>query len=194
LSGILKRHSDESKYYAEARAIQEKLVEIHPHEPGYRTHLAQTLHAWGEALGTSGNKKEAENALRLAVKHQQVAFSQAPNVANQRKTLSLACRALSDFLRGAGKLDEALDMMFERRKLWTNNSGILYDVARDLAKAAAGIAAAVPRARWETAALDTLEMAVAAGFRDRKRLLAEPAFQPLAGREKFQAVLSQLGH
>jgi tetratricopeptide (TPR) repeat protein len=192
LCGHLKKHAEEWAHYELAVALQEKLVQANPQQATYHWDLAQSLHDWGLALGKSGDAKKAEDTLRLAVKHQKIAYGMAPAVTKHRKALSDHIRALCNVLVSAGRWEEALELTLERRQLWQKHAQGLYNVATDLARTALGISDPKWRGRYEDEAVATLELAVAAGYKDAKVVLEDPAWQPLLSRADVKTLLSKL--
>src|SRR5262249_14126006 len=133
--------------------------------------------------------KGAEQALRLSLKHQKIAFDKAPGLIRYRRHLGNSYSGLCEVLWRNGQVDEALQLTLQRRALWTKSSKDLYAVARDLAVAAQGLDAK-QRDQYEAAALESLDMAITAGFKDRAKLLADQAFRSLKDRDGFNAVLA----
>ena len=108
---------------------------------------------------------------------------------------------MATFKRKSGNFSEAAAVALEKRKLWPDNGGELYKVARELALAAAAgddgsaQATAVPpaeRRQYVQQALETLDQAVAAGFNKFDDLKNDPELRILAGESAFQQLLERL--
>jgi serine/threonine protein kinase/tetratricopeptide (TPR) repeat protein len=181
-----------AELYAQAFAVQEKLVQAHPQQIVYLSDLAHTLHDSAKILQRDGDLAGAEKNLRLAVHYQKDVLGRSPKVSSHRKNLDDYLTTLSDFLRAGGQADEALQVTLERRTLWLKNANGLYSVARDLAKAAQKLVDLKQRDQHQALAVATLEMAVAAGFRDAKRAQKEPYFLELRQRDDFRKLLEKL--
>jgi hypothetical protein len=104
-----------------------------------------------------------------------------------------------DWLARHPELFEAAALTLERQKLWADNPGELYAVARDLAAAAGkgkqelSAGERDQRRRYADLAIGALRQAVRAGFKDRKRLQDDPALELLRPRDDFKDILAGLG-
>ncbi|HEV3415977.1 MAG TPA: hypothetical protein VG056_04170, partial [Pirellulales bacterium] len=105
---------------------------------------------------------------------------------------------LAALKRVSGKPLEAAAISQERRKLWPGNAAELYEIAGELALAAAagGDASAQPAASQSSdesaivrQAIDALQEAVAAGFNKFDELQADSRFKVLAQQPAFKQLL-----
>src|SRR5262249_53573590 len=142
----------------------------------------------GLALADLGQREEAAQAHREAIKHQEAAFKTAPQVTGYRQALGQHHLHLGDVLRQLGRPTEAAAAFAAVAKLWPSDGSKLYAVARDLAlcvplvgkgKAQLSPEEQAERQKLADQVVQVLGQAVRGGFRDAGKLRAEPAFEPV---------------
>jgi serine/threonine-protein kinase len=181
-----------------ARNLRERLVKLEVDSVAYRRDLAATAHSTGVVLWNMGRKEEAFTRLEEASQQFREALEAAPPYLRTRRALDKHYTTLAKLQQVTRKLDEAVATLQERARLWPNNAGELFMVARDVAltaeyagkgKANLNAEEQEQRNRCAAAAVELLHQAVAAGFKDGKRLQKDVAFNVLRSREDFQAIM-----
>jgi tetratricopeptide (TPR) repeat protein len=198
---FLKRRDEEIRAYERSREIREALVRDFPQSAAFHHDLGASLINLGNAYAVVGRIDDSLATLRRAVEQKRVAFTAAPQSAEFRKGLNIAYGALAEVERKKGSPAAAAAALLERRKLWPNEPQELYRIAREQADTAARVGGGEPelgaadqaeRATYHDQAIETLRLAVAAGFADADRLRADPDFAPLRPRDDFQKLLEGL--
>jgi tetratricopeptide (TPR) repeat protein len=197
----LKERDRERSCYEQARDVVVRLVKAHPDRAAYHEELCSVLNNLGLTYQQLGDPRRGRQTLRQAAEEGRLAVEQAGHVERNRRTLDLAYRSLAAVERDLGLLDEAAATISKRLKLWPGDAHALYSAAREyaLTAAQAGKGKTPPsaddqaRRRWYTGqALDTLRRAVAAGFRDVKRLRSDTALESVRGRDEFRQLVAEL--
>jgi tetratricopeptide (TPR) repeat protein len=193
------RSKETLQAFEESRALREKVVQSSPDHPEYRYELALTC---GNLAVTLSNLDRAEEAVRVAqqaVAEDRRALKMNPQAAKYRQTCGVHLILLAALQWSGGSYDQALAGARARADLWPKDSNELYAAASDFAQHTLGAngsdtppTSAESRGRAEQLVIEILRRAVAAGFRDRQRLLGEKAFAPLRLRPDFQEVLAAL--
>jgi len=195
---LLKRRDEETRSYERSREIREDLIKEVPGNIAFHSDLGTTLVNLGYTYAQTGHLEEGLATLRRAVEEKRLAYRAVPKNADYRRGLNAAFGALAEVERKKGSPGAAVAALMERRELWPNDAAELYRIARELADAAACVgrdrAALTPlereeRARYLDLALETLRLAIRAGFADAARLAREPEFAPLRQRDEFQKLL-----
>jgi serine/threonine-protein kinase len=178
-------------------AIRKKLVAGEPGNLAYHCDLGLTLSAVAGGRARLGRVAEGLEAARAAVAENRIAFTGAPRVVSFRRYLANSLGRLSDLSVRSGNTVEAVAAAKERRDLYPDDGAQLYACASDFARAAdlqrkeTDGAAAVRE--YEDLALETLERAVHANFKDAARLRKDAAWANLRGRPEFQKILAECG-
>jgi tetratricopeptide (TPR) repeat protein len=193
------RSKETLQAFEESRALREKVVQASPDHPEYRYELALTCGNLAVTLSNLGRAEEAVRVAQQAVDEDRRALKLTPQAAKYRQTCGVHLILLAALQWSSGSYDQALASARDRAELWPKDGTELYGAARDFAQHALGASggdtpptSAGPRGRAEQLVLELLRRAVAAGFRDRQRLLEEKAFAPLRPGAAFQEVLARL--
>ena len=195
---LLKRRDEETHSYERAREIREELIQAYPGNIAFHSDLGTTLVNLGYTYAQTGYLDEGLATLRRAVEEKRLAFKAVPGDADYRRGLNAAFGALAEVERKKGSPGVAAAALMERRDLWPNDPAELYRIARELADTASCVGSArsdlttlerEERARYFDLAIETLRLAIKAGFSDGARLAKEPEFAPLRPREDFQKLL-----
>jgi tetratricopeptide (TPR) repeat protein len=187
-----------------ARARFAALVQDNPDDIESRFLLGGTWNNSGNALVQLKRHEEAVASYREAVLQHRAAFEKSPSVLASREQLGNALGNLSEALLTLRRPAEAAALARELRALCPQDSDRLYAAARLLASCATLAAtdrAAGPRPGPGQAgrlddldeAMDVLRQAVAAGFRDARRLSEDDALAPLRPRADFRALAVDVG-
>jgi tetratricopeptide (TPR) repeat protein len=197
----LKKRDDEVRSYERSREIRERLVKELPENVAFHHDLGATLINLGYAYAQTGHLEDGLEALRRAVEEKRTAFMASPQVVEYRRGLNNAYGALAEVERKQGTPGAAAAALRERRKLWPDQPQELYriaceqaDTARRVARDRTELSAAeqAERALYLDEAMDTLRLAVAAGFADAERLSKDANLAPLRQREDFARLLAGL--
>jgi tetratricopeptide (TPR) repeat protein len=201
MHGAAGRRDESLTCLREARALQEKVVGTVPDNLDYHSALAGTLNNFALALADGQQFDEAVATCREAIEHQRFAFTRAPEAGRFRRGLNNHYGVLARLLRHLGRPGEAAVASMERRKLWPNDPGELFGLARELAVTAAlvgkgkrELTAAEKKERGDILdqAMETLRQAIDRGFQDAKSVREHPDLESLRPRADFQALLSKL--
>jgi tetratricopeptide (TPR) repeat protein len=184
-----------------ARDIRTELVRDNPTVTQFHSNLGETYHHLARQLRKMGRREEALAAYRQAVSEQRVALEKVPQVTLYRQRLNTTYHDLAGLLRELGRAAEAADTSEECLKLWPGHVTELYTVGCELALCVrlAGQGRAELTARQEAErrgyadrAVELLRQAVAAGFKDLKKLRENPDLDPLRARDDFKQMLAEL--
>ncbi len=190
---------DALEAYRASRDLLERLVREAPDRPDYHSDLGTTLNNLGVIEAQLDRFGDGLAALRRAVEHQRVAFGKAPQTLRYRHALNSHYGSLGEVHRAMRRPDEAVAATLERVKLWPDNPGELYLIARDLALAAAAVGRGrtlseeeeAQRGKYLDLSLQVLRKALDGGFKDRARMRKEPAFALLRERDDFNRLLNR---
>jgi tetratricopeptide (TPR) repeat protein/tRNA A-37 threonylcarbamoyl transferase component Bud32 len=199
LAGLQARTGKDADAILNTRAaaeIRKKLVAAEPANLFFRCDLGLTLGNVAGGFARQGQIAEAREAAREAAEHHRAAFTGAPQVAIFRKYLAGACGRVAELALRAGDVTEVVAVSRERRELSTADAAQLYACACDFARAAALAvkrdSVSSPDAReYEGLALDTLGLAVRAGFKDADKMRKDTALAKLRGRPGFEKLLTE---
>jgi serine/threonine protein kinase len=201
VQGALKRRTEEYQALKQARELQEALVKSDPGTLDYRRDLARTLNNLGWNRLAQNHADEALPLLRESIGHVRLALDRAPQVAAYRETLSTNYGSLAEVELRLGHTRAAADAWSDCAKLWPDNPGELYRVARGLALVAARVGRdktqltpdeEAERRQDLDRALTLIRQAVAHGFRDVARLQQDKALEPLRSDEGLRDLIREL--
>jgi len=201
MHAYLKQRDKEVQGYEKSREIGEQLVKDFPESAPFHADLGTTLINLGNAYSLAGHTDDALPMLRRAVEQKRLAFEASRQTAEYRRGLNIAYGALAEVERIQGTPAASAAALLERRKLWPNDPQELYIIAREQADTAARVGhdkkALTPAEQSERSvyldqAMETLGLAVKAGFADADRLAREPDLAPLRSREDFEKLLPGL--
>ncbi len=202
IHGALNRRPQEEKAFREARRLQEDLVKRDPENLEVRCDLGRTLNNLGQNLLATKRSAEAVPILHEAIEHQGLAHRRAPLVVSYRQNLRAHLGTLAEAEYRLGHVSAFLTAALARRDLYPDNPNELYCYARDLARAVQ-LLRRTPAKDWtlvdlvlqaglEAQSLETLRLAIDAGFVDATRLNQEHGFDVLRDREEFKACMRRL--
>jgi serine/threonine-protein kinase len=196
-----KQRDDAMRAYRKAQRILEKLVETHPDDLDYSHILGRNLDGLGVALRQTGQLEEAAALHKEALARQKAVFEKAPKIKVYRDAVDTHYVHLAEVYQAAGKAGEAVAVNLERRKLWQGTGRPLVLVARDLAHSARAVGNGkaelsaeekAERRRYEDLVLETLQQAVANGYRAGDSLQNDTDFEPLRSRADFRDLMQRL--
>jgi hypothetical protein len=116
-------------------------VHDYPNELTFRSLAGAVLNNRAMALETSERPEESLPVYEAAITHQQLAFDEAPQVAEYREFLSKHLFNYGRALRNSDRPQDAAHVALQRRQLWPTNGLHLGQVAVELAEAASQIRA-----------------------------------------------------
>lgn len=172
--------------YEEAGRIFERLVRDFPGVPNHHSGLGGVYNNLGMVYERLERPHEALGAYQQAIDQQRLAWEAAPSIERYREFLSKHYYNYRRVLRSVGRHGEAAAAALKRKELWPREPQRLYHVACELSLAAEGQEES-DRELSLSAALATLEEAVAAGFDDVEALDAEE-LDPLREDPRFTAL------
>ena len=184
------RPADALRAYQEARGLFEKVLARDPHNAGHLDHLAGTINNLADVLQKLDRHEEALKAFEEAVRTQKEALGLAPGKKAVRQNLSMYLGNLARAHRLAKRPDRAVAVTLEQRKLWAGNAVELYGRVRAFLLAAEAANKDAPDQRKAYGlALETLDLALQAGYRDFDNLRKNPTLAALRARPEFQTML-----
>lgn len=152
----------------------------------YPHYLAGTLNNLADNLQALNRPAEAIKVFEEAVRLEKAALDRAPHSREYRLLLSGLYHNLARAYRLEKRHADAVGLALERRQLWLKNGPELGRLLADFLEAAALLPADAPeRRRYVDHALATLDMALAAGYKDFNRLHSDPALTLLRERDEF---------
>jgi serine/threonine-protein kinase len=193
------------KAYREALPIRERLANTNPSVTDYQSDLAHAYFTLGLLQAKTGQTDEAVNSYRRAIERQRLVVVVAPLSAAYPRLLGLEYVHLGKAQRQLGQRDEALHSYQEARaileKLPQPAAGDLYELA--CVRAACALLTSqtkekpapqdqAQRQQDADLALEMLQKAVAAGFRDLERVEKDTELDGLRALPAFKQVLSDL--
>jgi serine/threonine-protein kinase len=183
--------------YEQARVVREAILAVHPNSADDHYQLASTLHNLALEYGRAGKSDDALQTLNQAIRHQELALEQVPKNLVYRDTLVLHYRVVGEFQRQLGSVREALVAQKQRLRLCPDQANLHADVARELALCVGVLGKTTPadqglRRECADLAVQALQKAVALGYKGGAKLVMDAAFDPLRGRDDFEAVVSKL--
>ncbi len=189
------------RLHQEAQTSLEQVARLQPRNLDNHSELGEVLHSVGSLLAARDQRAEAVKLLRRAVEHQRRAHDGDGKKGTFTARLVRHQRILGNVLRDLKRPAEAAGVALERARLCTGNARELCEVAHDLAAcvtvigdAAGSLAEAqqAERQRCADLAIEQLRSAVAAGYRDARRLQEDEVFDPLRDRADFRELLRQV--
>ncbi len=175
-----------------SRVLLAASVQREPTNAEYRSLLARTLNDLGKVLGEqSGQYDAAVEVFKAGVTHGRAALELAPQVGAHRDILSKNLENWARLERKHESAERAAAVTLERRALWPNNGDQLCNIAAEFAEEAALARTNDERARDGDLALETLQQARAAGFKDGQRLRQDKSFDPVRDRVAFKRLLEE---
>lgn len=179
--------------YREARDVAGWLVDNHPDEPDFLGWLGVILNNRALAEAEMVSLADARNTIREAITYQLRAFNKRNTVLLFRGRLSTSYALLAAIERELGHFDDAVEANKTRRDLWLNNGGELYIAVGDFVRIGdAAKSDAQQQQRCYTLAVETLQWAVKAGFRNAEQVEKDPLMAPLRARKDFQKLLDEM--
>jgi serine/threonine protein kinase len=158
-----------------------------------RWNMAQTCHQLGVNLRKLQKNPEALAAYIAAAEHYRYLMDQFPDESKYRKSLSSVLGNMAILHRLQRKFGEALEATEKRVELWPNHADELYDGATDFGRTYEALKKIKDGdkelARAMTSSLATLKQAIGAGFKDREKMMNDPAFKDLRDTKEFQGLL-----
>lgn len=182
------------RLYDQLLARPEHLAELHLHGAMVQQHR-------GQVLRQLNRLEEALAAYQSAVAHFRAVLAKTPGAVRARQMLSDSYFAVAELQRLRRRPADAAAAALERRQLWPDRPGELYNVACELAlciplvgKEGAELTDAERAAqrRYADLALEVLRQAGDQGFKDVKRLQTDADLAPLRSRPDFQQLLAEL--
>ncbi len=191
----LRQTSAAEQSFRQALVLQEALVQQNSHDLDLQSSLGGMYNNLGIVQEELGRTADAAKSYRHAVEHQQVASSHAPQVTRYRVFLSKHYYNYGRVLRRLGHADEAARAALARRDLWPKDPQHLVAVAEELALAAKALGSA---SRADTTAdqcakyaIETLQLALAAGWKPGRNLQQDEAFAVLKGHPGFAQLVRE---
>jgi tetratricopeptide (TPR) repeat protein len=172
--------------------IAARLVEAHPAIPEYRRLLGCTYGTLGEALEAQKRLADAERANRQAIECQLVALKTAVHDPTITELLISHYAGLARVLRSQGRVREAIAALRRRRDLAARDPFELYRVAADLALCVPLSRDSISRQEVAREAVECLQAAITAGWKDAPQATRDPALAPLHNRNDFQRLIADL--
>ena len=188
----LNRPADAVRSFQESRTAFEDLVAKQPKNAGCLDYLAGTINSLADVLQKLNRHEEAIKTFEDGVRRARAAVALAPNNAGHRQTLSFLLGNLARAHRLAKKPEQAIVYSLERRKLWLGNPEQVYNQVREFLLAADLVKKDSPeQQKYHTLALETLDLALQAGYKDFNNLRNNPRLAVLRQRPEFQRLLSE---
>jgi serine/threonine protein kinase/tetratricopeptide (TPR) repeat protein len=178
--------------YRLALELQDALVKQDPRDAELKSALGGIYNNLGLALEDLKRPAEAVTCFEQAVGYQRHALTQAPEVARYRLDLDRHYYNYAGILRSTGRVAKALQVALARRNLWPNHPEELFLVAKELALAATDpmvkSGGGATRAEYGERAVETLKLAIAAGWKPKPDSDWMKAFTALKNRDDFLAL------
>ena len=181
--------------FQQSVSIQEPLVTLHPDDLALRSSLGGIYNNLGIAFEEQRQFEDAAAAYKNAVEQQRVAYLRAPRVSRHRIFLSKHYFNFGRVLRQLGQADRAAHVAIARRTLWPTDGDRLFSVSEELALAVRDLQTSpcdseLTAAQAASFSIETLELAVKAGFHLPKDLVARDAFDALKDNKRFVDLVS----
>jgi serine/threonine-protein kinase len=195
-----KNRTEELPAYEKSRDLRERLVKDHSEVIEYHADLGKTLINLGYTYAYLNRTGDSLTTLRRAVEQYDLALTACPHVATYRRGKNNAYGALAEVERVKGQPAAAAVALCLRRDLWPGQAQELFLVARDQSAILVSLdlrtdltqAARDERPKYVKQALETLGLAVAAGFKDSARLQNDPMLAPLRELAEFKKLTDTL--
>jgi tetratricopeptide (TPR) repeat protein len=199
--GALKRRDAEGDALARARRLQEGLIAADPDNAEYRFELGRTLNNLGVNQWLRRQEADARRVLHQAITLTSRLVARSPRMPRYRRLLGNHHGVLAEIEWRQGDAAASVEQVLARWKLWPDDPVELFNVSREIARAAALEGAdparlPLPRreqqARWLDLAMTALRQAVENGFADVRRLYADEDLKILHGRAGFEELVAGL--
>jgi serine/threonine protein kinase/Tfp pilus assembly protein PilF len=184
--------ADAERSFTQALDLQKTLVAQYPDDLDLQSSLGGVYNNLGIVLEELRRVEDAAVGYKHAVEHQRIAFSGAADVSRYRSFLSKHYFNYGRVLRQLGHPDQAARSALARRALWPNDPKHLLAVAEELALAGTALQTKTETEltanQREDLAIETLQLAVAAGLRFPVDLQNNEAFASLKNHKDFAQV------
>ena len=185
----LGRLSEALESFRRALEIQERLARDQPSIHFYQSGLGVTVQNIAEIQMLEGLWPEAREGLERAIKHERTALAAMPDEPFYQKVLKYQLLNLAKVNLALHQPAEALRTARELAALAQNNPADLYDVVGVLAQCVP-LAQGDPQQRLAAEAVQSLQEAIAAGWKDAGKISLTLA--PLRGRDDFRRLVHEL--
>lgn len=196
---IAERHDLAEQAWKEASELLTRLAQQSPKRPEYHSALGMTLGNLAKAARRRNDGKQAQMLLTLAISHQQQALAANPSDREYRAFLKNHRLGLARELAQAGhhaelaKQAEAIAQLVNSEPADLVVVAELYVQARQSALKDESLSdpqKTAAAAVYEQQALESLQLAVRGGMKDRASLAENDALAPLQGNSVFAALLA----
>jgi tetratricopeptide (TPR) repeat protein len=130
------RHAESLRAAERCRQLYQELVEQEPDDLSYQTGLSQAWLQVAKYYWRLEDHDRIQHACQQALAVQRRVFAKAPHAPEYRALLDDRYNRLERILSAMGRLDEVLDSLLEREKLWPGNAARLRVIADALRKLA----------------------------------------------------------
>jgi len=193
-----KRYDQALLAYRECLKAHERRAALEPRDASIKSGVAAAWHNTGISLRELNRYDEAEQAFSRAVAEQQAALAAAPRSRSTRRKLNSHLTKLAEVQRVAGRPQRAVETMLERKRLWPGDAGELYLAAAQLAVCVELVGKDKPertadeeaaRERIQDEAVQALNEAIAAGYKDMEKIRTDPNLSGLHGHAGFEKLI-----
>jgi eukaryotic-like serine/threonine-protein kinase len=188
-----------------AEADYTKALDLKPGDANLLIERGQFFEKRGQREKATADFKVAIDAKKKIVETSRADFTRAPQIINNRLTLSQAYQVLGEIQRKVGRPEDAAVTTLLRAQLWPGYFGELYKAAGELALCVPVVGGAgepgasgsdgrpaAARRRYADQAMDLLRRSVLAGMTDVAHIKADTDLTPLHGRDDFKSLVQQL--
>jgi len=176
--------------YRKALTIRESLAADYPAVPRHRMELAHLYRNLGVTLKELGKRSEAGELYRKAVDIQEKLVADHPTVPRYQSNLADGRTVLAGWRVDGGQITEAIAEVTELAKSSNLNANNWYEFACVYARA--GGKSPQKKREYTDRAMECLNKAVRAGFRDAREMKRETALDSLRDRDDFKKLLAEL--
>jgi serine/threonine protein kinase len=186
----LGKRSEAQEEYRKALVIREKLAADIASVPDYRSNLAETYRNLGLLFADLGNRSEAEQALQRAISIWAQLVTDVPTDPYYRLALVTSRTNQALWRVKAGQVTEAVAELAELAKLpnldWENwyNFACCYALASGKS--------AQKKQEYADRAMELLNRAVQAGYKDAAQMKQDAELESLRDRDDFKKLLAKL--
>ncbi len=190
------------EFHRKAIEQYEQILSRHPDNIRARSAIGAVLNDYALTLIIAKRFDEAMEPSLQAISHQRAALAAAPNVVTHRTCLSRHYSTLARLYRETGRWRKSLEMCRQRRELWSGVGSQLIGPCHLMLRIVTAIDeagdnepnsdAAAVRRTCVNEALDTLDQAIEAGFKDRRFLENDPVVAVVRSHPRFQKALGKL--
>ncbi len=182
-----KRYDEASLAFENALTFQIPLAELFVGDVDLQSTLGGVYNNLGFVQERLGETEKAIEAYRLAVKHQSRAHRAAPEVPQYREFLSKHYFNHATLLTESGRISDAVEAARKRRDLWEGDGVRLAGVAEEFLRIAENAHRAgdphdersLSKSDCVDCAVETMRMAIEAGFDPPDGLLNRPEYRSL---------------